>query len=1173
MDLPTYTNIWRIEKRLYKLYDLRLPMPLPLVQIGVFVGVFVPWVLLLKVLGVPFRAGWVTLYLVPPGLLTFLATRPVIEGKRLTELLLSQGRYLSEPRTWCRLTPIREPREVVVVARVWRRAEQPVPAIAPERAAVKAEARRKARRGRKVRVVEEAPLVLTPAVASAPQPLADYAAAHHADEAPALPAEAPAARQPVREAPAWTATVPAAPEPAAEPAAAGPAAAHVTAERIASAGPATPAAAPRPKSKPWRRTSRDISHEDDVPAAMERPPATPRLEEPPVRPSLERAVEGGAPAAAPGSGKRAFASGVRRPGGHPEFWKAVPPTRRPRPADPQPTGPEADQQVTAEQAARAPQTETPTTPPAPQQEHEPQVPVAAELRGETRLPEADQQVTAEQAARAPQVEEPVTEAAEPSRSGVAEPQAPVAAELRGETQLPEVDQQVTAEQAARAPQVEEPVTEAAEPSRSGVAEPQAPVAAELRGETRLPEADQQVTAEQAARAPQTEESVQGGDRRVAGAAEAGVPAASAEQAAPARPVERDGGDWERAGQRVRRPSDQRQVFPQVRPAAPTRPDIPQQPARRPEPAMEAELPFNGEPGDVKVAGTRTPGAGRRKPPPTTQPDIPQIPAAQPATPPARPDIPAVPGAFGRAAPPRPAVAPPQPERPATPAPAARQRPPAPPQPPVQRPQAPAAAGEEAAPESPQAPAQGAQQPQRPGVPQAPAARGAEESGEQPVRMDPPKPWSKGLSKPPRQGGGNESLIWPPVPAPRKDAPPTPARFSGPPARPPQGTPVKPEAPSAVPPRADQAPGRPDAPPAPPQQRPEPQRPEQRPEPPRFEPAEEQVPSHEVRSGPASPVVRPRPRPLPPPPAAPPSTAAITPPDPEHEVTAGGLRRLIQAVGGGHGDEDADYELRIQQPFHGTRHIVVLGCTGGAGQTVTGLMLGHTFAQHNGEPVVAIDINPGPGALARRTRSETNETLTSLITRADQVGSLTAMRRYTSSSRSGLDVIAAGKNPLQALDDRDYALAIRTIDRFYSVTLLDAAAAVVARVLPYADQIVLVAPASADAPRAVSMTFEWLDGHGYEELRSRAVTVINGVSRRSMDDVEQAEAVARGRCRALVRIPWDDHLSMDRAPRNELKSLRAPTRRAYLALAGVVAGGFSVVPERYQELQQEQEASR
>ncbi|MFC7732161.1 MinD/ParA family ATP-binding protein [Actinomadura keratinilytica] len=299
------------------------------------------------------------------------------------------------------------------------------------------------------------------------------------------------------------------------------------------------------------------------------------------------------------------------------------------------------------------------------------------------------------------------------------------------------------------------------------------------------------------------------------------------------------------------------------------------------------------------------------------------------------------------------------------------------------------------------------------------------------------------------------------------------------------------------------------------------------------------------------------------------------PDPEQQpAPTGGLRRLLQAVGGGHGEVDAEYEQRLQQPFQGTRHIVVLGCTGGAGQTVTALMLGHTFAQHNGEPVVAIDINPGPGALARRTRSETNETLTGLITRADQVTSLTAMRRYTSQAKSGLDVIAAGKNPLQALDDRDYALAIRTIDKFYSVTLLDAAAAVVARVLPYADQLVLVAPASADAPRAVAMTFEWLDGHGYSELRSRAVTVINGVSRRSMGDVEQAEAVARGRCRALVRIPWDDHLSMDRAPRNELRSLRAPTRRAYLALAGVVAGGFALVPERYQEpQQQEQEATR
>ncbi|WP_030165208.1 TcpE family conjugal transfer membrane protein [Spirillospora albida] len=898
MDLPTYTNIWRIEKRLYKLYDLRLPMPLPLVQIGVFLGVFVPWIVLMRLVGLPFESPWHVLYVVPPGVLTWLATRPVIEGKRLTELLLSQGRFLAEPRTWCRLTPIREPREVVVVARVWRRAP------APERA--RKESRRRVREKRGATAPAAVPIqalqaepvhpepvpMPRPAVADAPPPLAGYAEQ----------------REPAR---------------AEAPVPGSPGTGHDIRVPAAANGLAAP-----PTAKPWRRTARDIVHEDDVqagvpqpsPAELERPPATPRLEAPPAQ----------------GSGKRALASGVRRPGAQAEFWKAISPENQPPP---------------------------PTT----------------------------------------------------------------------------------------------------------------------------------------------------------------------------------------------------------------RPDIPVQEPPKQTAQAATEPPFNGEPGDKKVAGTRRPPERPVAPPPTTRPDIP-VQAA-----PTRPDIPMVPGAFGAHpdAPPlptRPEADPtPQPETDPAPKPAAEPAPdpaqesaPKPaaepaPQPaaesaptPAPRPaveHAPQLASRPAAEPAAQSAAEGAAQPAAEHASRAaaepagmredeqrgesapelqpepqsqpvaePRARAAGESAAEgegaaaPTRIDPPKPWTKGLSKPLR-AATTDNLLWPP----------TPDRVPDPPQ----------EAPGAA-------------------------------------PEVEEAPPREVRSQPASPV---RPRPLPPPPAAPPSGPAITPPDPEHEVTSGGLRRLIQAVGGGHGEVDAEYQQRLQQPFHGTRHIVVLGCTGGAGQTVTALMLGHTFAQHNGEPVVAVDVNPGPGALARRTRSETNETLTGLITRADQVGSLTAMRRYTSQAKSGLDVIAAGKNPLQALDDRDYALAIRTIDRFYSVTLLDAAAAVVARVLPYADQIVLVAPASADAPRAVAMTYEWLDGHGYEELRSRAVTVINGVSRRSMEDVEEAEAVARGRCRALVRIPWDDHLSMDRAPRNELKSLRAPTRRAYLALAGVVAGGFTVVPERYQELQQEQEATR
>ena len=70
MDLPTYTNIWRIEKRLYKLYDLRLPAPLPITWIGVFVGITVPYVVFLFVIGLPFNHTLVWLYILPPAVLT-----------------------------------------------------------------------------------------------------------------------------------------------------------------------------------------------------------------------------------------------------------------------------------------------------------------------------------------------------------------------------------------------------------------------------------------------------------------------------------------------------------------------------------------------------------------------------------------------------------------------------------------------------------------------------------------------------------------------------------------------------------------------------------------------------------------------------------------------------------------------------------------------------------------------------------------------------------------------------------------------------------------------------------------------------------------------------------------------------------------------------------------------
>ena len=166
-----------------------------------------------------------------------------------------------------------------------------------------------------------------------------------------------------------------------------------------------------------------------------------------------------------------------------------------------------------------------------------------------------------------------------------------------------------------------------------------------------------------------------------------------------------------------------------------------------------------------------------------------------------------------------------------------------------------------------------------------------------------------------------------------------------------------------------------------------------------------------------------------------------------------------------------------------------------------------------------------------------------------------------------DIITSDAGPAApaAPGVRDYA---RLAERagLYSLMVIDPGAAAVTRVLGVADQLVLVAPASADASRSLAMTQEWLGNNGHRELAARAVTVVNGVSRASLSDVEQAEAVARGRCRAIVRIPWDDGLpgggpeaTGSAGPAARVSSLRPQVRHAYTALAGVLVAGLAAGP--------------
>ena len=285
-----------------------------------------------------------------------------------------------------------------------------------------------------------------------------------------------------------------------------------------------------------------------------------------------------------------------------------------------------------------------------------------------------------------------------------------------------------------------------------------------------------------------------------------------------------------------------------------------------------------------------------------------------------------------------------------------------------------------------------------------------------------------------------------------------------------------------------------------------------------------------------------------------------------ERRAEGWRDRVVVVPGGHRPSQPDQlqrdRARARLAISGSRRIVVLGCTVGAGQTVTTLRTGEQLASLRDEPVAVLDLNPGASSLLRMARQDP---------------ALTGEARASGPGQpSRLEVIAteAEESADQAPDEpgaADSARIFELMSARYSLTLADPGASAVPRVLSVADQLILVAPASAEAAGAIAMTLEWLDAHGHAGLAGGAITVLNGVSKQTMSFVEQAEAVAGGRCRAIVRVPWDDQLKNHAAQRHlgahpagqgpaPGGHPSAPAERAYTALAGALVAGLVTAPQ-------------
>ncbi|MFI7678637.1 AAA family ATPase [Actinophytocola sp. NPDC049390] len=252
--------------------------------------------------------------------------------------------------------------------------------------------------------------------------------------------------------------------------------------------------------------------------------------------------------------------------------------------------------------------------------------------------------------------------------------------------------------------------------------------------------------------------------------------------------------------------------------------------------------------------------------------------------------------------------------------------------------------------------------------------------------------------------------------------------------------------------------------------------------------------------------------------------------------------------------------RVNQPLRGCYKIAMLSLKGGVGKTTTTTTLGSTFSSLRGDRVIAVDANPDRGTLSQKIPLETTATVRHLLRDADRIHRYSDIRAYTSQGPSRLEVLASEQDPAvsEAFSEDDYRRTVALLEHFYNIVLTDCGTGLMHSamkgVLDIADSLVVVSSGSVDGARSASATLDWLDVHGYRDLVSRSVAVINSVRPRAGSvDLDKLAQHFGARCRAVCTIPFDPHL--EEGAEIELDRLAAPTRLALLELAATVADGF------------------
>ncbi|WP_070198937.1 SCO5717 family growth-regulating ATPase [Streptomyces oceani] len=267
-------------------------------------------------------------------------------------------------------------------------------------------------------------------------------------------------------------------------------------------------------------------------------------------------------------------------------------------------------------------------------------------------------------------------------------------------------------------------------------------------------------------------------------------------------------------------------------------------------------------------------------------------------------------------------------------------------------------------------------------------------------------------------------------------------------------------------------------------------------------------------------------------------------------------------------DDAERQRKlelIRTPVLSCYRIAVISLKGGVGKTTTTTALGSTLATERQDKVIAIDANPDAGTLGRRVRRETGATIRDLVTAIPYLNSYMDIRRFTSQAPSGLEILANDVDPAVSttFNDDDYRSVIDVLGKQYPIILTDSGTGLLYSamrgVLDLAHQLIIISTPSVDGASSASTTLDWLSAHGYSDLVQRGITVISGVRETGkMIKVDDIVAHFQTRCRGVINVPFDEHLSA--GAELDLDMMRPKTREAYFDLSALIAEDFARVQQ-------------